>query len=381
MAALRLPIGALLAGLTLACGPSDAGLSLERASTPAANASAEARTLRDAALQSARVWAAPTTPISEANLRVNGEAPGGFDESTDVQCRFSIKGVSGTTPKFYCDLPGGETVKVKYGHGNPELSAEVAASRLLNALGFPADRMFVVKRVRCAGCPTFPFQALRCYARVGLHSACFAGGVDYQHVVDFDWAVIERKLPGAIVEAFDGQGWAWYELDRIDPARGGSSVAEVDALRLLAVFLAHWDNKAPNQRLICPAAAAGNDAACAQPLAIIQDLGATFGPLKLDLHNWRSGRIWKDGATCTVSMEHLPWSGATFPERRISEAGRRLLLQLLEQLSDQQLRDLFEGSRVTSYEQYGTERRPADAWVAAFKARVAQIRQAGPCPS
>jgi hypothetical protein len=147
------------------------------------------------------------------------------------------------------------------------------------------------------------------------------------------------------------------------------------------VFLAHWDNKAPNQRLICPAAAAGNDAACAQPLAIIQDLGATFGPLKLDLHNWRSGRIWKDGATCTVSMEHLPWSGATFPERRISEAGRRLLLQLLEQLSDQQLRDLFEGSRVTSYEQYGTERRPADAWVAAFKARVAQIRQAGPCPS
>ena len=33
----------------------------------------------------------------------------------------------------------------------------------------------------------------------------------------------------------------------------------------------------------------------------------------------RSGRI---GATCTVSMEQLPWGGATFPEAQISEDGR-----------------------------------------------------------
>ncbi len=299
----------------------------------------------------------------------------------DVECRFSIEPVSGTTPKFYCELPGGEVIKVKYGQDNAELSAEVAASRLLNALGFPADRMFIVRRVRCAGCPMFPFQAMRCYARVGLHSACFAGGVDYRRVTDFDGAVIERKLPGAAIEAFDGQGWAWFELDRIDPASGGSEPHEVDALRLLAVFLAHWDNKAPNQRLVCPPGqeAAGNG--CARPLAIIQDLGATFGPLKVDLTNWRRGRVWKDGATCTVSMERLPWGGATFPERRIAEGGRRLLLGLLEQLTDRQLRDLFEGSRVTRHHQLGSGGRPAEAWIAAFKDRVAQIRRAGPCPS
>jgi len=51
-----------------------------------------------------------------------------------------------------------------------------------------------VQRVHCAGCPMFPFQSLRCSARFGLHSACFAGGIDYSHIVDLDWAVLERKL-------------------------------------------------------------------------------------------------------------------------------------------------------------------------------------------
>src|SRR6185436_15716105 len=42
------------------------------------------------------------------------------------------------------------------------------------------------------------------------------------------------------------QGWAW---DEVDALRKGEP--EWDALRLLAVFLTHRDNKAPNQRLVC----------------------------------------------------------------------------------------------------------------------------------
>jgi hypothetical protein len=338
-----------------------------------------ARRARDSALASARVWQPPAVPVAQANLRTNPQGPGAFRDDDDVQCRFRVEGVSGTTPKFYCELPSGEAVKVKYGSGNPELHAEVAASRLLTALGFSADRMFVVRRVRCVGCPAFPFQSLRCLDRTGLKSACFPGGIGYTSAAEFDVAVIERKLPGRVIETIEDEGWAWFELDRIDPARGGASRAEVDALRLVAVFLAHWDNKASNQRLICPADAEGNDGACLRPLAIMQDLGATFGPLKIDLPNWRQGRIWKDGATCTVSMKHLPWGGGTFPDRQISEGGRRLLLGLLEQLSDQQLRDLFEGSRVTSHDQVSADARRADAWVRAFKDRVTQIRDGGPC--
>ena len=349
-------------------------------SRPAAQRPEDARKRREDALAAARVWAAPPTPIAAADLRRNSADADRFSHEADVHCRFTTRPVGGTTPKFYCELPGGEVVKVKYGVGNPELPSEVAASRLLTVLGFWADRMSIVRGVQCAGCPSFPFQALRCLQQTGSERACFAGGRDPSRVVYFPAAVIERRLPGEVIESTEDQGWGWYELERIDPARGGSSRAEVDALRLMAVLLAHWDNKPPNQRLVCPPGAARPGGDCASPLAIIQDLGATFGPTKIDLHNWRSGRIWKDGASCTVSMKHLPWGGGTFPDRQISEGGRQLLLGLLEQLSDRQLRDLFEGSRVTAHDQVSAEARNPEVWVKAFKDKVRQIRAGGPCP-
>lgn len=332
---------------------------------------------RAEALAAARVWQAPARPVSEANLRDN--PPGAeFSPDQDLTCRFTDRAVGGTTPKFYCELASGEVVKIKYGAGNPELPAEVAATRLLTALGFWSDQMFVVRSVRCEGCPPFPFKALRCAESTGLPSLCFAGASS-DGVVTFPFAVVERRLGGRVIEAVEDQGWAWYELASVDPAHGGSSRAEVDALRLLAVFLAHWDNKAPNQRLVCPPGADRPDGGCDRPLAIMQDLGATFGPLKMDLHHWRTGRIWKDAAQCTVSMAHLPWGGATFPEARISEDGRQLLLGLLTQLTDGQLRDLFEGSRATSVSQLSAESSNFSAWVQAFRSRVQQIRDAGPC--
>jgi hypothetical protein len=343
----------------------------------AGEASGEARLRRDAGLAAARVWQAPAIPIGNANLRDN--PPGAaFSPEQDLDCRFTERAVGGTTPKFYCTLPTGELVKIKYGVGNPELPAEVAATRLLTALGFWTDRMFVVRSVRCAGCPPYPFKALRCDQSTGLKSICYAGRSE-NAVVTFPFAVVERRLDGRVIEASEDQGWGWYELGRIDPARGGSPRAEVDALRLMAVFLAHWDNKDANQRLVCPPGADRPDGGCDRPIAIMQDLGATFGPLKVDLHNWRTGRIWKDPRSCTVSMEHLPWGGGTFPEARISEPGRRLLLGLLEQLSDAQLRDLFEGSRVADHTQFSAESVSIAAWVDAFKSRVNQIRDAGPC--
>lgn len=340
-----------------------------------------ALTRRDEALAAARVWNPPAVPIAQANLRDNPSGPMSVQADQEVTCRFTPQEVSGTTPKFNCELPGGEVVKVKYGTANPELRAEVAATRLLIAFGFGADLVYVVKRVRCAGCPVFPFQSLKCLRKTGLKSACFPGGINYNRVVDFDSAVIERKVEGNKIEGTPDQGWAWYELDKVDPSRGGSPLAEVDALRLMAVLLAHWDNKAENQRLVCPPGAEGPDDTCTRPLAIMQDLGATFGPTKVDLNNWRRYQVWADARTCRVSMKSLPFGGATFPDRQISDAGRLLLLGWLEQLSDDQLRDLFEGSRITSFDQVTAAARNPDVWIAAFKEKVKQIRDGGPCPT
>jgi hypothetical protein len=369
-------IGALLVTATgvIACGGSDPEPTAEAAS-PAAVIK-----MREDALASARVWTAPAIPIPEANLGENPPGPGAFATDAEVACRFTLDEVSGLTPKFHCQLPDHSVVKVKYGTGNPELPAEVAATRLLTALGFGADRMYVVKRVQCAGCPTHPFYALRCLQEVGAKSACLPGGVDYNEVVSFDAAVIERRLEGRKIEAPPNHvGWAWFELTKVDATRGGASRTELDALRLMAVFLAHWDNKSENQRLLCPPDADRPDGSCARPLAIMQDVGATFGPSKMDIHNWRNTQIWADGRSCTVSMKSLPWNGATFPDWKISEDGRLLLLGLLDQLSDQQLRDLFEGSRIAALDQLSAEGRHVDNWVRVFLDKIEQIRKAGPC--
>ena len=55
-------------------------------------------------------------------------------------CRFLRAAPTGTSAKFDCVLDGGDVVKVKYSR-NPEIHAEVAATRLVSALGFAADHV------------------------------------------------------------------------------------------------------------------------------------------------------------------------------------------------------------------------------------------------
>src|SRR5436853_379570 len=109
--------------------------------------------------------------------------------------------------------------------------------------------------------------------------------------------------------------------DRRDHSREVRPRDEIDALRLLAVFLAHWDNKAENQRLVCLDAGyrAGE---CRQPLLMIQDVGATFGPAKVNLSQWRQQPMWLNRGTCTVSMRAMPFGGSTFDDVRISDGAR-----------------------------------------------------------
>jgi hypothetical protein len=357
-------------GLTAAgCGgsPSTGGRDIRGAET------------REAALRSARVWRAPSVPVAQADLAANPQGRGSFQPTDEVSCRLVIRKLSGLTPKFHCEMPDGEVLKVKYGASNGELPAEVAGTRLLAALGFGADAMYVVRKVRCAGCSRFPFRSLQCLDITGMKGPCylFAGDRD---VTEFDTVVIERPLAGEEIESGDDEGWAWYELEKIDPAAGGSPRAEVDALRLLAVVLAHWDNKSANQRIICLPGGERPDGRCSTPLAMIHDLGATFGPPRIDLPNWRRLPVWADAATCTVSMKTLPYGGATFPDRRISEGGRLMLLGLLEQLSTEQLTNLFTASRMVAYDHMLAEARSAAAWTQAFQDKVRQIKDAGPCP-
>ena len=171
-----------------------------------------------------------------------------------------------------------------------------------------------------------------------------------------------------------------FELDTVDERRGGAPRAHVDALRLIAVLLAHWDNKSENQRLVCLDKDSEGDA-CARPFLLLQDVGATFGPTKMDLDAWQKVPMWGDRAACTVTMKQLPFDGATFGTATITERGRRFAADLLSQLSDAQLTELFESARFSEKRGLFSPVYAVADWVRAFRVKAKAISDGPPCPS
>lgn len=322
------------------------------------------------ALARALVWAEPAVPLESAVLGANREP-----FADPAVCRFRPAEPSGATPKFDCVFEGGERLKVKYGK-NPEIHSEAAATRLLSALGFGADRIFLVRTLRCFGCPDDPG---------GVKPGA---AVDVTRYTDFTIVSVERRLPGL---AIGDDGWKWDDLDKAQAFGRGAPREHRDALRLMAVLLNNWDNRGENQRLTClpegyPPGPGGH---CGKAVAYMHDVGGTFGRVggdskderKLDLAGWSAVPVWKDRATCTVGIKSPRLHGASFGEAQISESGRRFLADRLTALSPQQVTDLFEGAWVAEYAEASPESRDVAGWVAAFQSKVRQIAEGAPCPT
>ena len=326
---------------------------------------------RQQALARARIWArSPAPPVT---------GPFRSDMIDELSCRFIVTKLGGTTPKFNCVLENGETIRVKYGNA-AEIPSEAAATSLIRALGLPSDTITLVERLRCHGCPAEPFTTLKTVQAV--HGGpLFTHAVDYGRHRDFDWVAIERKYDGQPIETATVQGWSFHELEQVDASQGGAPRAHVDALRLLAAFLAHWDNKSENQRLVCVSRSWPDGAPCPEPVLMLQDLGAAFGPRKVDLDGWTGTGIWGDRATCRLSMRGLPYDGASFADVRIGEPGRQMLLTRLRRISEAQAADLFAGARFDQKRGLFSDVRPVTDWARAFTMRVKMISDGPPCPA
>lgn len=320
-----------------------------------------------ALLERSEVW--KPTRVGEMNLRSGPPAKDGFEPLSTVRCEYKEEEMGGKTPKFTCELPDGDDLKVKYGRDNGEVYAEVAATRLLWALGFGSDRMYPVK-VECKGCPPE-------LAKVDP-SARIKGDVTY-----FDYAAIERKMDGEEIESEKGPGWSWQDLDAIKPAYPHGRTHR-DALKLLAVLLQHTDTKREQQRLVCLDEDIDDDpedlAKCVKPFMLISDLGKTFGkanafnadnPGAVNLKAWSESPVWVGKTGCTGNLH--PSVTGTLDDPRISEAGRKFLADLLAQLTTEQLRDVFSVARFAERNDGTAARADVQAWVDAFQEKVAQV--------
>jgi hypothetical protein len=307
------------------------------------------------AIRHAKVWSA--ADVRSKNLQAGPQSALAFAPGETVNCDFVDQSHGkGSTPKFHCKLASGRELKVRYGRTNGEVYAQVAATRLLWALGFPANAMYPVKVV-CRGCPADPFNA----------KAPAAGSAP----VTFDPATIDEAAPGTTIETEPDDGWAWKELDLVDERAGGATPAERDALKLLAVLIQHSSNKSINQRIVC-----SNPPSCSQTTMMIADVGKTFGKANLgnddakgavNFKEWSGEPVWKDANSCVGNLNRT-WSGS-MSNPPISESGRQFLSGLLNQLSDAQLRDLFEVARFTERDPSAT----VAQWVEAFKHKRAEI--------
>lgn len=334
-----------------AMGPLAACASLGR--TPERVAAAAAR---QDALERAQVW--QRTDVSHMDLRRGPGGKGHFAPNATVECRYDQRPMSGGTPKVTC-VRDGDELKVKYGDDNGEVYAEVAATRLLWALGFGADRMYPV-RVRCHECPIDPGGPPRPGTTIVL-----------------DVAAIERKFPGKELEGPQGTGWAWPELNAVKPERGGAPRAQRDALALLAAMLQHTDSKPEQQRLVCRDGTR-RTGGCRTPFLLVSDLGKTFGhaslfnrdaPSSVNLQTWTAAPVWLEATGCRARLGKS--LTGTLENPVISEEGRRFLAGLLQQLTDGQLRDLFTVARFP--DRRGAPTGSVDAWVDAFKAKRRDI--------
>lgn len=319
--------------------------------------------LRLQAIARAQVWTPTDVPSND--IRTGPQFKGAFAPDAEITCDYVDKRPDGKSRKFLCEVAPGDEVKIKYGTGNGEVHAEVAATRLLWALGFPTDAMYPI-RVVCRGCPADPFHGK---------------GPKSERMV-LERAAAERKFPGKAL-AFNGlEGWSWPELDSIDESAGGAPRAHRDALKLLAVFVQHTDTKPPQQRLTCVGGDKEQEAegVCFHPFMMINDLGQTFGRANLrnrdrlsgmNFEGWSHTKVWLDSRQC---IGNLPRSfTGTLENPKISEGGRRFLADLLVQLSDRQLRDLFEISHAAERMSEGTRPASVDLWVDAFKQKRDEI--------
>ncbi len=331
--------------------------------------------------------------IAALDLRKGKSGSKGYEASPPeaLTCRFAEPSEvepGGKSPKFYCfEADDDDDIKVKYTRDeltanrnlpiNGEVFGEALGTRLFWALGFYADHGYL-SSVICENCPSSdpwkvyegqdsPRLATREFRQTFLEEKLKGKKIEECREIDPDDAT-------KCLEVRDDQGWSWGEL----VANSKAPKVHVDALRLLAAFVQHADNKAANQRLVCTEIAA--DGTCAKSAAYAQDLGTTFGKKtlfgydKAKLDSWKNVRVWKDPAKCQANLG-IHWTGS-MSDPKVTEASRKFLADLMVQLSDKQIEDLFRGSHVDAREPTSTpaqREQLIQQWVAAFKDKRSQL--------
>ena len=279
---------------------------------------------------------------------------------------------SGTTPKFYCSVPGvvdknGELIRYKVkphfkgqsrDKRNGEVYGEFLSSRFSQALGFFADDEWVAD----VTCPDCEQSLTKKFQSTNFNPFQPAAG-------------IELPLGNGIDVNCDHKDSAPLAGSLAKLLQSGAPRAEIDAFKLWLAFIDHGDTKADNQKFSCLDSHKNPDGArmCkpGQAVFYVSDMGSTFGyssdsENKARLTNWKGKDPLKvSGGRCTTTAKSVGDSD-------ISEAGRALLATGLQRLLNAEKADglitkVFRASRNEERDQ------PPEQWTAEFERKAQTI--------
>jgi len=355
-------------------------------------------------IRRARVW--EPTDVASKNLYDGPKGKLDFTVDQEITCDFVPKSLAGWTEKFLCRLNDGTIFKVKYEEGDrfKEVYGEVLGTRLFWALGFYADRMLPV-RVTCRDCPRHPWKYVDARKNKGSrdeegHIRTLPPKAEVG-TYTFDPAAIEEKLDAESIEEHEDQGWSWKSLKLVDENLGGATQAEIDALKLLNAFVQNADNKSKQNSLVCPRNELveddGGNVTCRHPVLYVDDLGSVFGKGgfvtgydgRVDYDGWASRSVWRNRESCKARLVSIGgiFRRSTLRDPKISEAGRVLLARQMDQLSDDQIADLFRAARIDRLHQMisdgssGHREVTLKDWVDLFKKKRDEITKHPGCPT
>ena len=270
-----------------------------------------------------------------------------------------------------------------------EVFTEVAASRIMWVLGFPADHVYPVGSAACIGCTADPFTSNLKDNKASLKDAPNV----------FKVVSAERETPWEVIKAEGDETWSWSDATKFyaDGEWTHQQRVEYDAYRL-ALGLFHYHNAIAQQnRIACAQWApdtAGQPRICQKPMIFAQDLGSTFGKAKgaLDVFGTNPRGSFSDWESQTVftNLQTCELLATLDGDKQVLKEAQDLMIQRVGRLDPETVRAIFTVSRFQMMDQKqlrrlrdsgspNPEEAALDEWTNTFLKRIQEIKSAQNC--
>jgi len=283
-------------------------------------------------------------------------------------------------------------LKPPYPDHNPrfnEVFTAVATTRIMWALGFPADYVYPAGSANCIGCTDDPFGKKLSDNKASLKDAPAV----------FKVVNAERELPLDQINPEDDETWSWTDAARFysDGEWTHQQKVEFDAYRL-ALGLIHYYNALPQQnRLVCAEwepVVAGHSKVCRKPMIYVHDLGSTFGKKRsgFDLFGTNPRGIFDayEPQTVFLNPANCELRATLLGDKKVLKEAQDLMIQRLARLDRETVKSIFRVARFNMMDQKQVRRLRAagaqnvdeaalDEWTNAFLKRIEEVRTATNC--